>query len=206
MSTTLEQQQRVDKAIQEELLNDEIVLWSGQPLRSVVFHRSDWYAIPFNLLWGGFAIFWEAGATNHSPFSSLKSDNALFFALWGIPFVIMGQYLIWGRFLYAAWKKGSTYYAVTTRRVLVVTSGATRKSVSSYLRTIDSISITVRQDGIGMLEFSPEPERLVTAWNARPSRRGLELDIDLSRLVFYDIPDARRVYELIQTARKDAHD
>ena len=39
--------------IQEELLTGETVLWTGQPLRQVIFHPSDWYAIPFSLLWGG---------------------------------------------------------------------------------------------------------------------------------------------------------
>ena len=206
MSGTLEQQQRIDKEIQEELLSGETVLWSGQPLRSVIFHSSDWYAIPFSLLWGGFAIFWESGVTGHFGFANSKEGFSLFMALWGIPFIVIGQYMIWGRFPYTAWKKGRTYYAVTTRRVLVVTSGATRKVVSGYLRTLDSVSLTTRQDGLGTLEFSPEPERSNSFWNSRRGRGGPQLDIDLSRLAFYDVPDARSVYGVIQAERKTAQD
>lgn len=206
MNATLEQQQRLGNEIQGELLAGEAVLWSGQPLRSVVFHHNDWYAIPFSLLWGGFAIFWESGVTGHFSFGNAKDGFSAFMALWGVPFIVVGQYMIWGRFLYTTWKKRHTYYAVTTRRVLVVTAGTSRKIVSGYLRTLDSVSLTTRQDGVGTLEFSPEPERPNSFWNSRRNRGGPQLDIDLSRLAFYDIPDARSVYGVIQRERNAAQD
>ena len=190
--------------IQEELLTGETVLWTGQPLRQVIFHPIDWYAIPFSLLWGGFAIFWEWGATGH--FANSKDSPSIFMELWGIPFIVMGQYMIWGRFLYTAWKKGRTYYAVTTKRVLVVTSGATRKVVSGYLRTLDSVALTTRQDGIGTVKFSPEPEPESSFWNSRRRKGGPQLDINLSRLAFYDVPDVRSVYGLIEAERNSAQD
>jgi hypothetical protein len=40
--------------------------------------------------------------------------------LWGVPFVVIGQYMIWGRFLYDAWLKPRTYYGITNRRVLIL--------------------------------------------------------------------------------------
>ena len=190
--------------IQEELLPGEPVLWTGQPLRQVIFRSSDWYAIPFSLLWGGFAIFWEWGVTGH--FGNTKDSPSIFMELWGLPFVVMGQYMIWGRFLYTAWKKGRTYYAVTTKRVLVVTSGATRKVVSGYVRTLDSVTLTTRRDGIGTIEFSPEPELPSSFWNSRRRKGTPQLDINLSRLALYDVPDVRRVYGLIQAERNAAQD
>ena len=50
-------------AIQPELLSGESILWAGQPNHRVVFHKEDVFLIPFSLLWGGFAIFWEAGVS-----------------------------------------------------------------------------------------------------------------------------------------------
>src|SRR4029077_18044987 len=50
-------------AIQPELLSGESILWAGQPNSSVVFHKEDLFLLPFSLLWGGFAIFWEAGVS-----------------------------------------------------------------------------------------------------------------------------------------------
>ena len=123
--------------------------------------------------------------------------------LWGIPFVIMGQYLIWGRFLYTAWKKGRTYYAVTNKRVIVVSIGFSRKLIDGYLRNLDSASLTLRSDGIGTIEFASAPLAL-SNWSFGRSYRGNQIDIDLSSLAFFDIPDARTVYQLIQSQREQA--
>ncbi len=30
------------------------------PNPNKIFHSADWFMIPFSLLWGGFAVFWEA--------------------------------------------------------------------------------------------------------------------------------------------------
>ena len=52
-------------AVQPELTSGESVLWAGQPNPRIIFHKDDLYLIPFSLLWGGFAIFWEAGASGY---------------------------------------------------------------------------------------------------------------------------------------------
>ena len=112
------------------MLSGEVILWAGQPLRKVIFHSKDWFAIPFTLGWGGFAIFGEFGASLNT---GKAAQSSWFFELWGIPFIVVGQYLIWGRFFYTAWKKGRTFYAVTTKRVLVLNTGRQRKLVSGAL-------------------------------------------------------------------------
>ena len=68
--------------IESLLGKDERLLWSGKPASGVMFHLSDIYLIPFSLLWGGFAIFWESAA--------LTTSAPLLFKLWGIPFVLVG--------------------------------------------------------------------------------------------------------------------
>jgi hypothetical protein len=183
--------------LQPELLGDESLLWSGQPLQKVIFHRRDFFAIPFSLLWGGFAIFWEWGVTGH-----FSKPAPYFFTLWGIPFVLMGQYMIWGRFFYIAWRKGRTFYGVTNKRVLVLSTGWSRKVTDGYLRSLTSVSITTRSDGIGTIEFAPEPDTQ-TGWSSwSRSSRNNQLDIDLTRLTFFDIADARSIYQLIQGLRE----
>lgn len=185
--------------LQSELMAGESLLWAGQPDRKVLFHRSDWFAIPFSLMWGGFAIFWEGGVLGYFSFS--KPDHApLFMVLWGIPFVLMGQYLIWGRFFYTAWKKTRTYYGITNRRVIVLITGPSRKIIDGYLNRLDSVTLTTRADGIGTIEFSPEPKK--SYWGDSRRRNNFPMDIDLSRLVFFDIPDAKTIYQLIQSERE----
>ena len=57
----------------------------------------------------------------------------------GIPFVLVGQYMIGGRFLYSAWKRKRTHYAVTSRRVLVVQDGWKRQMASAYIDTLPTL-------------------------------------------------------------------
>src|SRR5215469_12915742 len=137
--------------LQSELGSDESLLWAGKPNTSVIFHPSDWYMIPFSLLWGGFAIFWEATASGFSQGHPTPS----FFTLWGIPFVLIGQYFIWGRFFYAAWKKTRIIYAITNRRVLVIALAPRKKVISSFINGIPAIEKDIRSDGIGTLKFGP---------------------------------------------------
>jgi hypothetical protein len=137
------------EAIQPELTSGESILWAAQPNTSRIFHREDLYLIPFSLLWGGFAIFWEAGVTGF--WSSSRTHPApTFFMLWGIPFVVIGQYMIWGRFIVAAWKKRRTFYALTNRRAVVVQDGWSRKTASAYLDTLPTLIKEGGSNGIGM--------------------------------------------------------
>src|SRR5208283_4403082 len=108
---------------------------AGMPNPRVVFHSDDWFAIPFSLLWGGFAIFWEASVLGFWNFSARSGLHPVsyFMALWGVPFVVIGQYMIWGRFLVDAWLKRRTYYAVTNRRVLILQEGWKRGTRFSFL-------------------------------------------------------------------------
>src|SRR5438046_585524 len=66
-----------ETAIQGQLASGERLLWSGRPVEGIVFRPSDAFMIPFSLMWGGFALFWE--------YSVISTDKApLFFMLWGL--------------------------------------------------------------------------------------------------------------------------
>jgi hypothetical protein len=66
---------------------------------------------------------------------------------------------------------------------------------------LSSVSLTTRSDGVGTIEFAPEPERSST-WFSNRNRGGQQMDIDLSRLAFFDIPEAKDVHQIIQSQRK----
>jgi hypothetical protein len=188
--------------LQGEMSTGESLLWSGQPQQKVIFHQQDWFAIPFSLIWGGFAIFWECGVTGFWGNSAHAHSAPGFFVLWGIPFIVIGQYMIWGRFFYTAWKKARIYYGVTSKRVLVLNTGNNRRVTDAYFPNIDSVSLTTRRDGIGTIEFTPEPGAQ-SPWSFNSRRRGAnQIGIDLSRLAFFDIESARNVYQLIQSQRE----
>jgi hypothetical protein len=139
-----------------ELQPGETIEWSGQPNLSVIFHREDWIAIPFGFMWGGFAIFWLLAASGMWDIWQNKPNHPfqLFGIIWGTPFVVVGQYMIWGRFVHRRWKKKRTYYALTNRRALIVEYGfRNRTSSSAFFDTVPTVDKRVRQDGIGSISF-----------------------------------------------------
>jgi hypothetical protein len=184
-------------AIQPDLTSGESVVWAGQPSTSVIFHKEDALLIPFSFLWGGFAIFWEASVAGIWR-NSAKGQWTLGI-LWGIPFVLIGQYLIWGRFVYAAWLKRRTHYAVTNRRVLVVQDGWRRQTASAYIDSLPSVVKESGSNGIGILRFGPQitlsSNRGWGPWNSL-SVSGVP--------TFVDIEDVDSVYRLVSDLQDKA--
>jgi hypothetical protein len=91
---------------------DERILWRGSPDASVIFAPQDLYVVPVSILWLGFALFWEHGVIH---------QGTVFAEIWGIPFVLLGLYVLFGRFVAKAWSRRRTFYAVTNRRAVRIT-------------------------------------------------------------------------------------
>lgn len=186
--------------LQSELSNGESLVWTGKPNPNIIFHPSDWYMIPFSLLWGGFAIFWEGGVTGFFGFT--KGDHVpSFMVLWGIPFVLIGQYFIWGRFFYAAWKKKRILYAITNRRVLVLSLPPQAKIISSFIESISAIDRDIHANGSGTLKFG----QIVNQWGRGGNFNSMDgLYLNAGVPVFVDIDDAANVYGIVADHRTHA--
>ena len=185
-------------AVQPELTSGESVLWAGQPNPRTIFHRDDLYLIPFSLLWGGFAIFWEAGISGYWGSGPNAGKQWAFGMLWGIPFVLAGQYIIWGRFLYAAWKKKRTHYAVTERRVIVVQNGWRRQMASAYVDTLPTLIKEGGSNGTGTLRFA-QAESMWSGRRGWGAWDGLSIG---SVPTFLDVDDVDSVYRLVSDLRE----
>lgn len=141
--------------VQRELRSDEQLIWSGTPGRGLRLRSSDALMIPFSLLWGGFAIFWEYSVLFGLDPSGrpLPSPEPFFMKLWGIPFVVVGLYLIVGRFFSDAFQRARTIYAVTDQRILVLTQGFSKRLRSLPLRTLPEMTLDEKSDGSGTITF-----------------------------------------------------
>ncbi len=114
----------------------ESLLWSGRPDPGVRFTPSDAFMVPFSIAWGGFAVIWEA--------SAIASGAAPLFTLFGLPFVAVGFYITFGRFIYKRRQKLRTAYGVTTERVLVAVGDTTL--VDSPVKNVPT-SMRMSRDG-----------------------------------------------------------
>ena len=115
--------------------------------------------------------------------------------IWGTPFVLVGQYFIWGRFAYSRWEKKRTYYALTNRRALIVKNGLSgRRASSAYFENMTVVDKWVRQDGIGSISFGGTV-RGEWSWGRNNPPRPPTFD---------DIDDVDSVYQIAARLREQA--
>ena len=180
-------------SIDRELSSGERVLWRGRPRGGLRLRSTDIYFIPFTLFWGGFAVFWEAMALFKVP-----KNNApgLLFQIFGIPFVLFGLYLIFGRFFVDAKMRESAEYAVTNRRAIIVSGIFSRSVRSINLETTPEITLSERPDRSGTITFGSPPAY------GRSGQRDLLFPGMSGQAAFDMIDDARTVYDIIEKAKQ----
>jgi hypothetical protein len=186
--------------LQPELSSGETIYWAGMPNANTIFHSEDWYLIPFSFFWGGFAIFGESGVLGIWGNQSQHHPAPRFMILWGLPFVVIGQYLIWGRFLYDAWLKRRTYYGITNRRVLILQEGQKRKTQFSFLESIPEI--TQEGDDIGTIWLGTKQPIFGTRQSGTSSWSRFSVGGSVPKLS--DIDGVNSVYRLILDLREQA--
>ena len=172
--------------IQREVTGSERLLWSGMPRQGIFFSGADLFLIPFSLMWGGFAFFWEYQAvTQGAPF---------FFLIWGIPFVLVGIYFIVGRFFVDARQRRATYYGLTDQRVIIISGIFTRKVKSLNLWTLSDISLTEKSDRSGTIILGPSNPwasmYMGMSWPGVPRTD-----------TFVGVTDAKKIYDMIRSAQ-----
>ncbi|CAN5281840.1 hypothetical protein BH10PSE15_BH10PSE15_16280 [soil metagenome] len=101
----------MNDSIASHLLPGERVMWTGTPGAGLILRPIDIFLIPFSLFWDGFALFWNIQVWT--------TDAPLEFKLFGIPFLVMGFYVIVGRFLIDIAVRKSILYAITDQRILI---------------------------------------------------------------------------------------
>ncbi len=176
-------------SVQFPLAAGEQLLWSGVPRQGLALRPSDALAIPFSLLWGGFAVFWESTVvTARAPW---------LFKLWGIPFVLVGLYITVGRFFWDARRRRDTTYGVTTQRILIAARGFAPSLQSLNIGTVTDIALNESPDGTGTITFGrPAVQawgRSTRMWTGKPDVPSFEM-----------IPAAKKVYDTIRDAQQGA--
>ncbi len=183
----------ISTALRPALGSGERLLWSGQPRQGVVFRSSEIFMTPFALMWGGFAFFWEWQVIQ-------APKTPAFFVLWGIPFVLIGIYLIVGRFFVEAKQRERTYYGVTNERIIIVSGLFSRKIKSLNLRTLAELTLSESSNGEGSISFGGGTPFSAwfggfSGWPGAENYLGSRFEL---------IPNAKAVYESIRSAQRAA--
>ena len=169
--------------LREYLEGDETLLWVGKPRKGLIFRLSDFYLIPFSIFFFGFSIFWIKQA----------SMGSRIFALFGVPFFIIGIILVFGRFFIDANYRANTIYGLTENR-LIIKSGIYSKSIKSLnIRKLNIIELVENKDGTGNISIGAKDSYLDMGngmdW-ASGDRANVNMEIER-------IKNARKVYSQI---------
>lgn len=168
------------RELDDLMLPGEELLWDGAPEPGIHLRKEDAVLIPFSIFWTGAVSFWE--------FSVVSANAPLLFKVWGIPFVLIGLYMLFGRLIVSARRAAHTVYAVTNRRVLIVTRDRQR---AIELNRIPCLEFQKHRSGLGTIFFDK---------NSSLSQNQIgkvSFSADDSRLAFRNIRDSESVYRLI---------
>lgn len=124
----------------------EKLLWIGKPREGVIFSKMDFFLIPFSIIWGGFAIVWETIA--------IMSGAPWFFILFGVPFVLVGLYMMIGRFFYDAFRRKHTLYGLTQKRIIFLSGEKEKKAQYINIADLKDVQLFEKPDGSGAIFLS----------------------------------------------------
>jgi len=189
------------EVFQPDLLPAEILLWTGQPSTQVIFHKQDTYVVPFTALLAFHSTLWLAVDLHllGPPAYRGMAVNP-YSVFWQSIYFLIGQYLLWGRFLVLRWKKKHIYYAVTNKRVLILHDYGHRELLALPMDSIPLIKKAVRADGNGTIRFGKPPEE--GTWNYPRIRADAFQKSGVP--AFGDIDGAEQVYQLVAEQRDRA--
>lgn len=179
-----------DLQVERILNSDERLLWSGQPRQGLRLRPADLFAIPFSLLWAGFACFWLYGV--------FAEKAPLLFKFVGTLFALCGLYLVVGRFFVDSQTRARTFYAVTSDRIIITSGLFSKRTQSLSLQDLFGVNLSERGDGSGTIAFGPQNP---LAQRMPPGFPGYGR---YASPAFEMIEHARDTYDIIRQAEKAA--
>lgn len=169
-----------EKAVLLEMLgSDEYPLWQGKPEKGHIFSASDLFLIPFGLFFLGFALFW----------TWMASSAGGFFGLFGIPFILVGFFLSFGRFFSTAFLRKKSSYIITNKRILC--KRGNRINIVDR-KNMPPITVNIHKNGCGTITIG------TPYYYNRTRGYGYERGYDSSQtIVLENIADVHEVQKIL---------
>ena len=142
----------------------EKIVWTGVPIRGLLFRHEDRFVLPFGIAWLALISF----SLMTAAFGTRNAGGilpALPFLVLPLFFLGVGLYLVIGRFVWDADVRDATSYALTNKRAVVFKRFPAREFTSTILSPATEVQTVARRDGSGTIIFGPRPSYI---WNGLP--------------------------------------
>jgi hypothetical protein len=123
------------------LVNNEEVIWSGKPKRFAFIFNKAMTLLPMALLWLAFDSFFIIIMTKSGAFSALSSPMFIVFI---VAFFVIHLFPVWmwvANILTAGKRWQNTEYAVTDRRMIIITGFVNMNVDSVFYTDITNVSL-----------------------------------------------------------------
>lgn len=181
-----------------ELRPGERLLWVGQSDPSRMLTGRDAFLIPFSVLWLGLVVFFVVGAASDGTSDGTPGVVPVI----GIVFVLIGLYMLAGRFVVKRHRKRTEVYAVTDGRAFVTTGKNTRETdVHRTDRTVNRSGghVSVEWDDRGSLGSLFRRSNFAAAQYANS---GLDGIAGPRPFAFYDVADGEPLIQALDDAAR----
>ncbi len=180
--------------IRSYLDDDETVLWKGQPRQGLRLRPADWVMVPFSAVWVLLVLAWAIVS-----FSNFDRSGPTI-VMWSVGilasmFLLIGLYLLIGRF-WTDWAvRRATLYVLTDRRAVIIAGvfQFAREARSVALSPQLEVHITEYPDRSGSIFFGESPllsNAVATADALSPAFP--------RPFIFDHIDDVRDVFRLVE--------
>lgn len=136
--------------------DDEKILWQGKPVTRFAFRPTDFLLSGFGLVFFAFAIFWTVMA---SSMSSGTGPFGYIFPLFGIPFILVGGFLLFGRFFWDVHRRSRTWYTLMDKRAFIATNLLGNRTLKNYTIDEDSPIVLVGESSEQTVHFAERVKR-----------------------------------------------
>jgi len=182
------------------LATDEVILWQGRPDGQIAWRDLLSFESAFGLFFAGFATFWIAGAASITGGRTIGGGIAgvfSFFPLFGIPFLLVGLYLVVGRIFWDAFSRRHTWYTLTNQAAFIARDIFGRRSLKRN-PIGDMSNIDLQDNTPGSVIFAQETRmRRHYSGTSNGMTRRPRTSTQIIPIGFRRIDDARHVYRIL---------
>jgi hypothetical protein len=210
----------LQQTVDEELRRNESIRWMGQPSS----HSFPWLSLfPFffGVFWTAFSVFWIGIASGIGDlvegfrgFDQLEGER-LMFALFGVPFLLIGLAMLTAPFWIMRWIKRTaerTVYVITNERVIVFDGGFSDRSLGLLMAVVSPL----RGRGLVIRSFKPKELKSVRRIQRRNGSGNIVIRVSNKKqpdeftyampVAFFSIPNVKDVGEMLEEFRLQAGD